>query len=424
MNYTYAIYPTFDQQAIMLEWLETCRRLYNRCLRDLKDWINSRKCSLYSCSLDREYIMSADIPFPNYLEQKRQLTQWKKTDKQLISVHSQVTQDVVKRMHNTWEAFKARGFGFPRFKKFGSFRSFLFPQFAENPITGYQIKLPKIGLVTINQHRPIPDGFVVKQVRVLSRARNTKWFVVVTIQSDVSVPDPMPYGRGIGIDIGLEKFLTTSDNFVVEPARFFRDSQRRLKVLQRRAAKKTKRSKNWDKAQIKVAKYQHKIANSRKNFHLQIAHSLCDQADMIFVEDIDFRVSAKGFLGKSMLDGGFGQFRDLLRWVCWKRGKYFAEVDHKFTSQICSKCNAHTGNKELSERVHLCSECGYCTTRDHASGQVILQRGLANLTSTQGLWGKEIGCQVVLSGVQCLDKWRFGTANSNLQGLEASTISR
>jgi putative transposase len=394
MNYTYAIYPTQNQQAIMLEWLETCRRLYNRCLRDLKDWINSRKCSLYSCSLDREYVMSADIPFPNYLEQKRQLTQWKKTDKQLSSVHSQVTQDVVKRMHNTWEAFKARGFGFPRFKKFGQYRSFLFPQFAENPITGYHVKLPKIGLVTINQHRPIPDGFVVKQVRVLSRARNTKWYVVVTIQSDVSVPDPMPYGRGIGIDIGLEKFLTTSDNFVVEPARFERDSQRRLKVLQRRAAKKTKRSKNRNKAQVKVARYQHKIANSRKNFHLQIAHSLCDQADMIFVEDIDFRVSAKGFLGKSMLDGDFGQFRDLLKWVCWKRGKYFAVVDHKFTSQICPKCNTHTGKKDLSERVHLCSECGYQTTRDHASGQVILQRGLERITSTDGLSGKEIACQV------------------------------
>lgn len=422
MNYTYAIYPTTNQQAMMLEWLETCRRLYNRCLRDLKDWINSRKCSLYSCSLDREYIMSPDIPFPNYLEQKRQLTTWKKTDERLSAVHSQVTQDVVKRMHNTWEAFKARSFGFPRFKKFGQYRSFLFPQFKADPIRGYNIKLPGIGLVTINQHRRIPEGFKVKQVRVLSRARNTKWYVVVTIQSDVSIPDPLPYGRGIGIDIGLEKFLTTSDNFVVEPARFFRDSQRRLKVLQRRAAKKVKGSKNWDKAQTLVASYQHKIANSRKNFHFQTAHSLCDQADMIFAEDIDFRIGAKGFLGKHMLDGGFGQFRDLLKWVTWKRGKYFAAVDHKYTSQICPKCNTHTGKKELSIRVHSCPECGYQTSRDHASAEVILQRGLANITSTDGLSGKEIGCQVVvLSGVQCLDKWR-GAANSNLQGLEAPPV--
>jgi putative transposase len=87
-------------------------------------------------------------------------------------------------------------------------------------------------------------------------------------------------------------------------------------------------------------------------------------------------MTARGFLGKQMLDGGFGQFRDLLSWACWKRGKYFAQVDHKYTSQICPECNTHTGKKKLNERIHHCSECGYQTTRDHASGRVILNRGL------------------------------------------------
>jgi putative transposase len=419
MNYTYRINPTTDQQVVMLEWLETCRRLYNRCLHDLKDWINSRKCSLYSCSLEREYIIIPSIPFPSYLEQKRQLTQWKKTNPWLKAVHSQVTQDCVKRLHNTWEAFKTRKFGFPRFKKYGRYQSFLFPQFKENPINNGKIKLPKIGEVEINQHRPIPDGFNVKGVRIVSRARGTIWYAVVTIGCDVNVPSPIPFGRGIGIDIGLESFLVTSDNFRVEPAICFRDLQSRLKVLQRRASRKKKKSKNWERAQLKVARLHHKISNSRKNFHYQTSHLLCDQADMIFVEDIDFRVSAKGFLGKQMLDGGFGQFRDLLSWVCWKRGKYFQFVDHKYTSQICPECNTYTGKKELSERVHNCPECGYQTSRDHASGRVILNRGLETINSTDGLSGKEIACQVVLSGVSCLDKWRFGTGNTNSRVLEA-----
>ena len=106
MNYTYRIYPDATQQELMLSWLETCRRLYNRCLRDLKDWMNSRNCPIDRCSINREYIMSPDIPFPGYRSQKRQLTQWKKTDPELKEVHSQVTQDVVKRLHNSWEAFK------------------------------------------------------------------------------------------------------------------------------------------------------------------------------------------------------------------------------------------------------------------------------------------------------------------------------
>ena len=99
-------------------------------------------------------------------------------------------------------------------------------------------------------------------------------------------------------------------------------------------------------------------------------------ADMIFVEDINFKMTTKGFLSKQMLDRGFGQFRDLLSWVCWKRGKYLAQVDHRHTSQICPECGTHTGKKELGQIVHICSECSYQTSRDHASSRVILNRGL------------------------------------------------
>jgi putative transposase len=71
----------------------------------------------------------------------------------------------------------------------------VFPQFKDNPVNGFTIKLPKIGEVPINLHRPIPDGFKVKQVRVLSRVRGTQWYVVVTIESDISVPDVPAHGR-------------------------------------------------------------------------------------------------------------------------------------------------------------------------------------------------------------------------------------
>ncbi|WAN69089.1 transposase [Moorena producens JHB] len=239
MNYTYRVYPDAAQQELMLSWLETCRRLYNRCLRDLKDWMNSRKCAIDRCSINREYIMSLDIPFPGYSSQKRQLTQWKKTDSSLKEVHSQVTQDdVVKRLHNSWESFRKRGRGFPRFKKYGRYQSFLFPQFSTNPLKGSQIKLPKIGLVDINLHREIPDGFKIKGVRVVSRCRSrsvafrpgTNWFVVITIQADVSVPDTPFFGRAIDVDVGLIDFLATSDGLRIPRPKFFVDLQRKLKL--------------------------------------------------------------------------------------------------------------------------------------------------------------------------------------------------
>lgn len=59
MNYTYRIYPDAMQQAKLLDWLETCRGVYNYALRELKDWIASRKCLVDKCSLQREYIIPA-----------------------------------------------------------------------------------------------------------------------------------------------------------------------------------------------------------------------------------------------------------------------------------------------------------------------------------------------------------------------------
>ncbi|MBV9389658.1 MAG: transposase [Chroococcidiopsidaceae cyanobacterium CP_BM_ER_R8_30] len=106
----------------------------------------------------------------------------------------------------------------------------MFPQFKSNPITGQQIKLPKIGNVVINISRPIPEGCAVKQVRVLSKARGTQWYVVVTLQLDVSIPDPPVHGRAIGIDLGLERFLTTSDSISVERPKFFKSKRGQLKL--------------------------------------------------------------------------------------------------------------------------------------------------------------------------------------------------
>ncbi|PPT09266.1 Transposase [Geitlerinema sp. FC II] len=78
----------------------------------------------------------------------------------------------------------------------------------------------------------------------------------------------------------------------------------------------------------------------------------------------------------------------ILKWVCWKRGVFYAEVDAKGTSQICPSCGTNTGKKELSVRVHQCPECGYTTDRDIAAAQVVVQRGLAAVGQTVKTFGE------------------------------------
>lgn len=390
LNHTYRIYPDTTQQLLMRDWLETCRLAYNYSLRKLKDWLASRKSMSDRCDLEKEYIIPADVPFPSYQRQQDALPKAKKKFPRLKEIHSQVLQTAVRRLHDSWENFQERDFGFPRFKSVGQFKSFVFPQLKSNPITDHHIKLPKIGDVAINLHRPIPEGFVVKQVRVLSKARGTQWHVVVTLQLDVLVPTIPIHGRAIGIDLGLERFLTTSDNSSVERPKFLKSKQSKLKLLQRRAARRTKRSKNWEKSQIKVARMHHKIASSRKDFHLKTVHQLCDQAQTIFVEDLNTVGLNRGMLRKECVDAAFGQFLSLAEWVCWKRGVFFMRVNPNGTSQTCPKCLV-TVQKELKVRTHSCPECGYETHRDHAAAEMVLIRGL-ELVSTAGLAGNESAC--------------------------------
>ncbi len=410
LNYIYRIYPDNKQEAMLCEWLEICRQSYNYALRELKDWISSRKCPIDRCSLESEYIMSANYPFPSYHHQQNQLPKAKKKYPYLAEVPSQVLQTNVRRLHDAWDFFRNRGFGFPRFKKYGRMKSLLFPQFRSNPLTGWQIKLPKLGKVQINLHRPIPNGFVIKQVRVIKKAKG--WFAVISIQSDLDLPEiETPFGHYLGIDVGLNKFLATSDGYLEKGRKFFKTEHRRLKVLQRRLARKQKRcdpapsysakeraprqrSNNYEKARKKVEKQHNHIAFKRKDYHFKLAHKICDMGDSIFLEDIDFRIMALGFLGKHTLDAGFGQVRDILKYICKIRGKYFGLVDHRGTSQTCPNCRAEV-RKTLSDRVHDCPECGYQCDRDVASAQEICNRGIER-HSRQGLCRTETGCQVEL----------------------------
>ncbi len=375
MNYRYRIYPDAAQAQMLFEWQETCRLAYNYALREIKDWCNSRKCLMDCCSLESEYILPADLRFPSEVRQLNALPKAKKQFERLAQVPSQVLQQAIKQLHRGWDHFQQCGYGFPRFKKYGQLKSLLFPQFSSPPIAGNILKLPKLGKIPINLHRPIPEGFVIKQVRVIRKAN--LWYASVNIQSNVSIPDAMPHGHAIGIDIGLEKFLATSDGQLIKPPKFFKQMQSKLKLLQRRLSRKQKRSKNYEKARLKVARMHHDIDNARKNFHYQTAHRLCDTAGQIFMEDLDYRISAKGFLGKHMLDAGFGQFRSIVKYVCWKRDKVFGVVDAKYTSQECPQCGGMK-KKDLKERVHRC-ECGYNTDRDVAAAQVICTRGLRGM---------------------------------------------
>jgi putative transposase len=269
-----------------------------------------------------------------------------------------------------------------------------------------RVNLPVIGWVKFRQSRSIPDAGAIKQARVVKRVSG--WYVMLTVQWDVNPPQPLPHGEAVGIDVGLTSFVATSNGLLIKRPRFFVDAHTKLKWLQQRVTRKRLGSNNWKKAQKKVAKLHEYVANCRKDWHRKLSHQICNDAGMVFVEELNLIGLSRGMLGKHCLDAGFGrsspgcklrellrlrQFFNILEQTCFKRNVYFQKVDARKTSQICPNCGIETGKKKLSERTHVCSNCGYTTDRDVAAAQVVAIRGLAAVGHTVKMLaeGKFIG---------------------------------
>lgn len=409
LTYEYKALPTNEQIQLIEHTLTVCRKVWNFALRERKDWLNSRKCSVNACSVVSEYIMPVDVPYPNWAIQCKSLTAAKEQFPELKTVNAQVLQQVLRKLETAFVDMARRKMGFPRFKNRYRMRSFVYPQLGSCQLSrGNQIKLPQLGWLEYVKSREIPDGFAVKQARIVRKASG--YFVMLTLECDVSVPDPVPLGHAVGIDLGLDKFAATSDGELIERPRFLKTLHRKLKLLQRRLKHKKKGSNNRHKLTRKIARLHQRIADTRKDWQFKLAHKLCDGVGMVFVEDIDFRVWARGMLGKHTLDAGFGQFVSILQWVCWKRGVYFDEVNKNYTSQVCPQCDTHTGKKDLSDRIHSCPHCGYTTHRDVAAAQIIRNRGLVQLS--------EVGRVLDIKKIACGDGLT-GTGNSLVKSLRS-----
>lgn len=396
LTYQYKLKVNKQQEREINQILDVCKSVYNYALAERKDWINSRKSQVERCSIVSEYIIRSDTPYPNYFIQAKNLTEAKKLYPLLKTVNAQVLQQVLKTLDRAFNDMKAKGNGFPRFKR--RMRSFVFPALSKNFLGSSELNFPQLGKIKSRQSREFPLGFEAKQARIVKKASG--FYVLISFQSKESVPDVTAGKTSIGLDAGIESFVATSQGELIKAPRFLLQAQRQLKLLQRRLKHKSKGSNNWLKLQGKIALLHEKVSNTRRDWHFKLAHYLCNLADNIFVEDINFISWSRGIVRKQSLDLGVGQLlNEILPFVAWKRGKFYLKVDKNGTSQECPQCGAFTGKKPLSEIVHRCIHCGHTESRDTASAKVIEKRG----RNAVGQTVLENACGDVLAGIRAIN---------------------
>ena len=361
----FRLYPSSKQEAKMVHTIEATRRLWN-------DALAHRKTRWESDSRPTSYNMQAAI-----------LTSEREHDAGLGSVHSQVAQDVLKRLDRAFQGFFKHRSRYPRFKKRSSTGSFAYPQAyngsAKPDTLGRRLFLSKIGNVKTVFHRPLPKDALLKTCTVV-REPDGKWFASLVFEDVVPLQNVvMRFVSPVGVDLGLRSLIVTSEGIEVSHPRFLRKAEKRLKRLQHAFSRKKKGSKNWFKARQRVASQHAKVRRQRSDLNHKLSFDFVKAHDFIAFEDLRVRSMVRNpKLAKSIHDAGWGQLVRFTEYKALSKGKRVVKVDPAYTTQECFHCGA-LNKVALDVREFDCVGCGRHLRRDHNASCIVLKRGLAKV---------------------------------------------
>ena len=267
---------------------------------------------------------------------------------------------------------RQRKVGYPRFKPYQRFDQvpFVAGDGAKwEPADGGRwahATFQAVGQLKVSQHRPVQGR--VKTLQLKRECR--RWYVVVVTEVEAE-PLP-PTGRAVGVDLGVARFLTTSDGEVVANPRFFDTAQARIAQLQRRTERARLDSGNRKRLRRAVAKAWRKVRNQRRDFHHKTARALVNTCGVLALEDLNVHnltasasgtveepgrnVAQKAGLNRSILDAGWGQFTSILVAKAESAGRRVVRVDPSYTSLDCHACGSRC-TRPRQDTV-LCPNCG------------------------------------------------------------------
>ncbi len=308
--------------------------------------------------------------FIGYVAMAKHLTEWRNCVETpwLKDAPVHPLQQALKDLDRAYQNFFARRAMFPRFKRKGQSENFRYPDAKQFEIdqTNRRIKLPKLGWVRYRNSRDVlgvPRNITVSQ-------SGGRWYASIQTMREVEQPVPSATSA-VGIDLGVARFATLSDGSFVAPLNSFKRHQARLRRYQRALSRKTKFSRNWQKAKRRVQNIHTRIGNTRRDFLHKSTTTIGKNHAMVCIEDLQVRnmsrsakgnakkagtnVRAKSGLNRSILDQGWFEFRRQLEYkLKWNGGTLVAVPPHN-TSRTCPACRCGRRNEYLGAGAPRCS---------------------------------------------------------------------
>ncbi|MBU3913394.1 MAG: transposase, partial [Nanoarchaeota archaeon] len=341
MNFKYRIYPSRTQIIKLNKTLSDCCFVYNKLLETKVNAYKTDKTNITQFDLNK---IAKNID---------------------VAVHSQVKQNISKRINDAFNHFfrrvktKKGKVGFPRFKNLSRYKSITYPQSGFKIVSDKRIFVSKIGNIPIVIDR-VPKGklktFCIKKTAI-------GWFAIFSC-SDVPIEHIEVLDNQVGIDVGIENFATLSNGEIIDNPQLLRKSEKKLARLQRMLSRKKKGSANRRKARFRVARLHETIFNQRQDFLHKTSFSIIKRFKIISVENLQINNMVKNHhLAKSINDVSWGSFIQMLSYKVERTGGQLIKVNPRNTSKTCSNCGTLL-NMPLSKRKFKCLNCGFVCHRD------------------------------------------------------------
>ncbi len=280
--------------------------------------------------------------------------------------------------------------GEPVFKKKGQRDSFRYPQGTSLEQNNNRVFLPKLGWVRYRNSQQVLG--VVKNVTV--RMSGGKWFISIQTERTVEVAVHRS-STAVGIDMGVVRFATLSDDSFYEPLNSFGQHQAALRKAQQSMSRKQKFSRNWKRAKSRVVRIHIRIANARRDYLHKASTVISKNHAIVCIEDLQVNnmsrsaagnlespgtnVRAKSGLNRAILDQGWAQFRGQLKYkLAWNGGRLIA-VPAINTSRTCPACGHVSEDNRKTQAMFCCVQCGYQANADLVGAINVRRAGLAQI---------------------------------------------
>ncbi|AWR98842.1 RNA-guided endonuclease InsQ/TnpB family protein [Metallosphaera hakonensis] len=240
-------------------------------------------------------------------------------------------------------------------------------------VEGDKLILSKIGEMRVLFHRPL-EG---KVKGVIIKKSATGWYAVFQVEVEKKHLDKA--GKVVGVDLGVDKLVTTSDGVVLENPKVFDKVERGMKILQRSLSRKKRGSRNYEKVREKLVKLHEHAKNLMSDFIHKVTSWLVEQYDEVYVEDLDVKEmvedSESKTLRKHILHSNLSRFMSYLSYKAERAGRRVVKVNPAYTSKTCARCGYVKKDLSLADRVFACPNCGWSIDRDYNASLNILHTG-------------------------------------------------